>query len=144
MRPMCVVCTTVGPRALEQTDAALARFWALHDRIPEVVCLQTGIAVAEIVANIVEHGRHPRLGRQAERIEIWVAVRADHVRVVVADDGAAADVDVKIVGLPDDVLAERGRGLAMAKRLCDELTYERRDGWNHWTMTSKPFPSIPR
>ncbi len=136
MGPACIVRTAAVPRAVEQVDDALARFWTRHERVPEAIRLQTGIAVAEIVANIVEHGSGPT---GVAWIEIGVAIHADHVVVVIADDGTAADVDVHAADMPEDMLAERGRGLAMVKRLCDGLTHERRDGRNLWTMTSKHF-----
>ena len=55
------------------------------------------------------------------------------------DDGNEAHVDLGSACMPEDVLAERGRGLAMAKLVLDRLTYRREAGVNHWTLTSHPF-----
>jgi anti-sigma regulatory factor (Ser/Thr protein kinase) len=37
-----------------------------------------------------------------------------------------------------DPMAERGRGLALAQAVLEELNY-RRTHLNHWTLVSKPF-----
>jgi anti-sigma regulatory factor (Ser/Thr protein kinase) len=41
--------------------------------------------------------------------------------------------------MPEDVLAERGRGLAMAKLVLDKLTYRREARVNYWTLASHTF-----
>lgn len=134
-----VLRTVAAPRVFEETETALERTWSMHEQVPCVTRTQIGIAVAEIVANIVEHGG---AGRQLVQIEMQIAIQPDHVLVMLIDDGNEAHVDFDSVGMPDDVLAERGRGLAMATLVLYRLTYQREAGANCWTMASHPFDFI--
>ena len=52
------------------------------------------------------------------------------------DEGDPADVDLTTVTMPD-AMAERGRGLALAKACLDQLTYRRDSTGNHWTLAVK-------
>lgn len=97
--------------------------------------MYTAIAVAEIVANIVEHGS---AGRHLVQIEIEISVQPDHVLVAVTDDGNEAGIDMNAVCMPGDG-ADRGRGLAMARLTLETLTYQRLSGANHWVLTSNRF-----
>lgn len=134
-----ILRTVAAPRVFEETETALERTWSMHDQIPCVIRTQIGIAVAEIVANIVEHGG---AGRQLVQIEMQIAIQPDHVLVMLIDDGNEAHVDLGSVGMPEDDLAERGRGLAMATLVLDRLTYQREAGANCWTMASHTFEFI--
>jgi len=129
-----VLETSAGAHALDEIEGFLEKTWAEHQHVPPAVRLQMGIAAGEIGANIVEHAA---LGQQQVRIRMEVSVLADTVRVVFIDDGAPAEVDLDKVSLPDD-MAERGRGLALAQAVLDELSY-RRTTCNEWTMVSKRF-----
>lgn len=136
MGSVSILRTVASPRALDEAEAALGQTWSMNTGVPAAVRTQTGIAVAEIVANIVEHGS---TGRQRVRMEMHITVLSDHVLVVLIDDGNEAEVDLGSVCMPVDVLAERGRGLAMAKSVLGRLTYRREADVNYWTLTSHPF-----
>ena len=97
--------------------------------------MQTAIAVAEIVANMVEHGS---AGRHLVQIEMQMSVQPDRVLVSLADDGNEAYIDLNAIRMPGDG-AERGRGLAMAQSSLDALAYQRFSGANHWLLTSKRY-----
>lgn len=127
--------TSASFGAIDQTETALEQAWSGHGHVPDAIRRQTGIAVAEVVANIVEHGS---AGRDGVRIEMEIAVHADHVLVTVIDNGNEAHVDLGAIRMPDD-LAERGRGLAMAKLVLDRFDYRRQAGLNCWTLASRPF-----
>jgi serine/threonine-protein kinase RsbW len=94
-----------------------------------------GIATAEIGANIVEHAAASR----SVCLTMDVTVFPDRVRVEFTDDGdpVPVPVDLAAVQMPDE-FAQRGRGLALAQAVLDDLTY-RRTHLNHWTLVSKPF-----
>lgn len=128
-----VLHTQAGPDALVDIETALERVWSAHQHIPPLVRLHMGIAAGEIGANIIEHAAPGR--------EVWmtidVAVSADQVRLEFTDDGDPVDVDIAAATLPDE-MAERGRGLALARSVLAELAYDRREV-NHWILVSKPF-----
>ena len=90
---------------------------------------------AEILANIVEHGR--RDGRPVN-VEVEISVGGGRLQIGLTDDGDEPDVDINGAAMPGWD-AERGRGLAMAKSLLDGLTYWREGAENRWTLVSEPF-----
>ena len=130
-----VLRAVAGPQVLEETEAALTREWAIHERVPETIRIQLGIAVAEIVANTIEHGS---AGRHRVQMEMRISLETDRVRIILIDDGNESHVDVNMVAMPD-CLSERGRGLAMARLALDGLVYYREGVANCWLLTSKPF-----
>lgn len=127
--------TSAGPRALEELESAVAGAWALGGQVPQVIRHQVQIALSEIVANIVEHGG---TGPSAVNIEIQMSIGPGQVQARVCDDGVEVHVDLAGLSMPA-CLAERGRGLAMAQRALDTLSYQRRAGLNHWILASKSF-----
>lgn len=97
--------------------------------VDDMDAMQFELALAEIGANIIEHARDGN--RVSLRLELEVAT--DRIEGRYSDDGHPARVDLDAVSLPDDV-AERGRGLAIAIQILDELSYRRADGHNHWRL----------
>ncbi|KUI25234.1 ATP-binding protein [Mycobacterium sp. GA-2829] len=129
-----VLDTTTGPDTLDAVQRTLDRLWAQHD-VDELVRIHVDLAAGEIAANIVEHSGDGR----PVRLRMEVILDADTVRTTFFDDGHPSPIDLTDVGMPDD-LSERGRGLAIAHRVLDELSYRRdRDG-NHWTLVRSRTP----
>ncbi len=128
-----VLSTAAGPGALFDIATCLERVWTAHPHVPPVERMHIELAAGEIGANIIEHAA---AGRQ-----VWmtmdVTVLADQVRVEFTDNGDPVDVDIDAVSLPDD-MAERGRGLALARTVLAQLAYHRTDV-NHWILVSKQF-----
>lgn len=127
--------STVGPGTLGEIGAALQRAWLAYPHVPAAVRMHMDIATAEIGANIVEHA----VSARPICLTMDIAVQPDRMRVEFTDDGdpVPVPVDLGSVQMPDE-LAERGRGLALAQAVLDELHY-RRTHLNHWTLVSKPF-----
>lgn len=128
-----VLDTSVGPRTLDEIADALEQTWSDHLHVPGAVRMQMGIAAGEIGANIIEHAHSLR----AVRLCMDVHVMPTEVRIEFLDDGQPCDVDVTAMQMPDE-MAERGRGIALAKAVLALLEY-RRGEVNHWTLVSKPF-----
>lgn len=128
-----VLATAAGPGALVDIATALERIWTAHPHVPPIERMHVELAAGEIGANIIEHSAPAR--------QVWmtmdVAVFQDQVHVEFTDDGDPVDVDVEAVSLPDD-MAERGRGLALARSVLATLSYSRNEV-NHWILVSKPF-----
>ena len=122
--------TAPGPRALDDIAAVLSRAWSDNPSVPLAVRTHMEIAVGEISANVLEHAT-------PGWIRLEVRVFADRIQVDLFDDGGPADVDLTAAVLPD-AMAERGRGIALAKASLEQLSY-RRDSVNHWTLVSRRF-----
>lgn len=128
-----VLDTAAGPDTLGDIEAALERTWSAHPHVPEPVRMHMGIAAGEIGANILEHAAGGRIIHVG--MDVWV--HPDQVHVEFTDDGAPFEADLDAVTMPDD-MAERGRGLALARAVLEQLIYRRSDV-NHWTLVSKRF-----
>ncbi|OBK71973.1 ATP-binding protein [Mycobacterium sp. 1274761.0] len=126
-----VLDTTTGPETLDAIQGVLDEVWREHD-VPEIVRIHMDLAAGEIGANIIEHSG----GGRPVRLRMEVRMRPDAVEAVFNDDGKPARIDLAGAGLPEE-FAERGRGLAMAHRVLDELSYRRDEQGNHWTLVRK-------
>jgi len=119
---------TTGPDTLEDIHRVLDDLWSVHD-IPELVRLHVDLAAGEIGANIIEHAG----GGSPVRLRMEVELLRDAIHITFTDDGLPALVDLSQTAMPDET-SERGRGLAIASRVLDELSYHRDSDGNHWTL----------
>ena len=123
-----VLDITAGPDPLEDIHRLLDDVWSAHD-IPELARLHTDLAAGEIGANIIEHAG----GGSPVRLRMEVELLRDAIHITFTDDGHPARVDLSQTAMPDET-SERGRGLAIASRVLDELSYHRDSDGNHWTL----------
>ncbi len=110
--------------------------WADHAEVPASIRREVEIAAAEVGNNILEHAGRGRDLRIC--MEVWVP--GDHVRIEFTDDGlpVSLDLDLTAVRMPD-VMAENGRGLALARAALAEFSYQRAETGNRWTLVSHGF-----
>jgi anti-sigma regulatory factor (Ser/Thr protein kinase) len=119
------------PAEIQRT---LESLWAQHSRVPEITRMELAIAAAEVGNNILDHsgrGRDLRI-----RMQVWVL--SDHVRIEFTDDGLPADMDLSLIHMPD-VMAENGRGLALARASLHEFSHDQVENGNRWTLVSRRF-----
>jgi serine/threonine-protein kinase RsbW len=90
------------------------------------------IALAEIGANVLTHGRPSGIDLPVE-----YTLRLDHGSAVAAfvDHGPPAHHSLAR-GMPDP-FSESGRGLPMARSLLEELGYERDGEVNKWRLVKR-------
>lgn len=127
-RDVLVLDTTTGPDTLDAIQRTLDELWDTHD-VDEMVRMHMDLAAAEIGANIVEHSKPG----ESVRLRMEVEMLPDAVRATFLDEGHAAPIDLTNVTMPEE-FADRGRGLAIAHRVLDELSYRRDGHGNHWTL----------
>lgn len=123
--------TVACPDALDQIEDVLAGLWTRHPHVPEDIRMRLGIAVNEIAANIIEHAT-AAVGRLV-RLQMWAHVRDNEVLITLTDDGIPLSADLPSGDMPDE-LAERGRGLPLARAVLNRLNYHRADELNHWEL----------
>lgn len=121
--------TEAAPEALEQVHALLAAVWDDTPAVDEMTRIRLTTAVAELVANVVEHGRTADDGPPV--LVLTVDAAPGRVVAELEDDGVGYPPDGE---LPDDPMAESGRGLALVRAAVDQAAYERRDGRNRWRL----------
>lgn len=113
---------------------ALEALMAAHG-LSKAVTWPAEVALDEVLANVVRHGLEGRAGTATVGLELRLDAGAEPpvCEVVVTDDGPAFDP----LRTPDPdtslTIEERpvgGLGIALVRRLMDEVEYERRDGKN--------------
>ncbi len=124
-----VECTAASDH-LDAVHETLGRFWSGLPTPPdERWRLLFEVAVSEIAANIVEHARPPvmvfRLTAHEGR------VTADFQDSGTGWSGRPGPAEVL------DELAERGRGLTLARQAVDEVQYTRIGTVNHWRLSKQ-------
>ncbi|WP_238994581.1 ATP-binding protein [Mycolicibacterium chubuense] len=120
--------TVTGSETLAEIQGTLDLALANED-VSEYAKMCIELAVSEIGTNIIEHSGDG----EPVRLRMVVEVQPDAIAVTFTDDGHPAPIDLSSVSMPDEA-SEGGRGLAIAHRVLDELSYSRdRDG-NHWTL----------
>lgn len=122
-----VVAGFAVPEGIEQLHGLLDQVRREHPELVARDVLAFETAVIEIAGNVVEHDAG------ATTWTFTLAVTSTQLRGSLADNGTTFEGELS-TELPDDPLAESGRGIVIAGSLLDELSYERADGRNHWHM----------
>jgi serine/threonine-protein kinase RsbW len=91
------------------------------------------IALAEIGANVLTHGRPAGTDPPVE-YRLWLE-EADLAKASFVDGGPA--VDEVLSRIMPDPTSEAGRGLPMARWLLDELLYKRDGEVNQWRLVKR-------
>lgn len=126
----------VGADFPGEVQRTLNKAWAAHPGVPEVIRMEVAIAAAEVGNNVLDHAGR---GRDLKiKVKVWVF--DGQVRVEFNDDGlpVRSGIDLSAIEMPD-VMAENGRGLALARAALSELTYDSDDLGNRWTLLSRPY-----
>ncbi|MBS3694118.1 ATP-binding protein [Rhodococcus qingshengii] len=123
-----VIEEVTSATTLDSIHALLAEVFAEH-AIDDMHAMQFELGVAEIGANIVEHSG----GSEPVALRLEIEALTGHIEARYIDDGQPAHVDLGAVSLPDE-FAERGRGIAIALNVLDELSYRRVDRKNYWRL----------
>lgn len=115
---------------LDVVHATLARLWqGLAEPPPERWRMFFEIAVAEVAANIVEHA-------VPSTMTMRLRMTAQEVVAEFTDTGRGWSGTPTAQALLDE-MAERGRGLALARSALDDMAYERVEGVNRWRLVKR-------
>jgi serine/threonine-protein kinase RsbW len=118
------------PESLNLLHDLLERVGQDHPDLGAGELMMFETAVIEVAGNVVEHGR-PR-GRVTWTFRL--SVLADRLEARLSDSGEEYPGGTWGTSMPDDLLQEDGRGLALATAVLDSLDYQRSSEANHWTM----------
>jgi serine/threonine-protein kinase RsbW len=118
------------PESLNVLHELLERVGHDHPELDAGDLMMFETAVIEVAGNVVEHGR-PR-GRVTWAFRL--SVLPDRMEAQLSDSGEEYPGGTWGTSMPDDLLQEDGRGLALATAVLDSLDYRRSSGVNHWTM----------
>jgi len=130
------------PAALERVGEAGAavREAARVFGFDEDTCYALDIAIVEAMTNVIRHGEHP----PQVSLEVGIAPRDDRLEISLRDRGtpipaeALARADDSVFEFDPgnlEAIPEHGMGLALIRRIADELTYESGPQGNLLTLT---------
>ena len=120
-----------GPDTLQEIQQTLDLAWS-EEQVSEHTKMCIELAVSEIGTNIIAYSGDG----QPVRLRMVVDVRPESVAVTFTDDGHPAPVDLSRITMADEN-SESGRGLALAHRVLDQLSYSRDSDGNHWTLVRR-------
>ena len=118
------------PESLNLLHDLLARVGEEHPDLDPGDLMLFETAVIEVAGNVVEHGRPPGSVSWSFRL----SVLPERLEATLSDSGEEYPGGTWGTSMPDDLMQEDGRGLALATTVLDSLDYERTDDANHWTM----------
>ena len=117
------------PETIDLLHSLLAEARADFPEVSEVDASMIEMAIIEIAGNVVQHSP------EAETVVYSFTLQVLDDRLV----GVLEHSGPEVTGLPDptmpeDLMAESGRGLALAEAAVHELRHEFVDGQNVWTL----------
>jgi serine/threonine-protein kinase RsbW len=95
--------------------------------------MQFEIALAEIGSNALRYGHRP--GSEKPRVEFELRMDSNTVKSLLTDRGPALHNPLTH-SMPAQT-SEAGRGLALARKVLDELGYERKGEVNKWRLVKR-------
>lgn len=120
------------PESIELLHGLLAEARADHPSLREGDMSMIEMAVIEIAGNVVQHAP-PGL---TVVYSFVLDVLDDRLVGVLTHSGPAVELD-GAPAMPDDLMAESGRGLALAEAALHELRHEFTDDQNVWTLVRR-------
>jgi serine/threonine-protein kinase RsbW len=120
------------PACLDRVHVLLAELLAGRPDVLPADRIGFETALAEVVANIVEH---TAAGRTVQ-LDVRLTAGPDRLDAELRDDGPPVEVDVTGASTPDPS-AEEGRGLALARAVADEVDHVRDGDVNRWHITRR-------
>ena len=129
MRHVFRVSVDADPDGVGKVNAAFAGF-AETNALPETVRRSVNVALDELLANVLSHGR---TGRNPCSVTVEGELDQERLTVTLTDDGPAFDPFGQ--DAPDTTLSVEDRpigglGIHLVRELMDEVSYQRRDGQN--------------
>jgi anti-sigma regulatory factor (Ser/Thr protein kinase) len=141
-----------GPADLHSLDtihALLDTAWSHAPHLGASERARFTLIVAELVANIIEHGSHNH--PTPPHLQLAIAIDNAAIHGVLTDNGAEppqpptntpTDQEAQPTGQP--ALRESGRGLLLVRSVADTLTLTRNGEHNHWQFTVRARNAPPR
>ena len=123
-----------GPAQVAGVGAAFAQFAEAH-AVPAGVRRSVSVALDEILSNTIAHGF---AGREGGAVSIEVELRPDRLCVTLTDNGKPfnpLDVAAPDTGRPVEERQLGGLGIHLARRMVDDVAYQRRGDRNVVTLT---------
>ncbi len=131
---------------LHDAHTLLSTVWAGAPHIRARERIRFTLIIAELIANIIEHGTIDRA--DPPHLELRIDVHDDAIRGTLTDNGAAppshADTPAHpvqrgtgsdathLTGIEIAALRESGRGLLIVRSVADDLALTRAGDHNHW------------
>lgn len=125
MRPSFSLTIGTDPGQVARVSAAFAEFAAAH-ALPAAIRRSVSVALDELLNNTIAYGF---AGRAGGAVSIDVELRADRLCVTLTDNGKAFnpwETSAPDTALPVGQRQIGGLGIHLARRMMDDVAYERR------------------
>lgn len=122
------------PSDVDTVHDFLQGVWGDGVEIDETDRMAFETALIELASNVIQHA-----DSEGVTCALSVVIDEGQLRAQLSDTADAGGVRLAGVEMPDD-LAESGRGIAFIQLLVDDLTYERVDGRNVWSIAKERTP----
>lgn len=125
----------MGPAELQMVEKVLDAFDRLCEstgRVAEEDQMQFALAVSEILTNMITYGQSTS-GADPVSIHAEICVNDHEMCASLRDTAEPVHVALDDLSLPDDLLDESGRGLAISAMVLDRLERQT-DSGNVWTL----------
>jgi serine/threonine-protein kinase RsbW len=116
-------------------EAQLSR----HPDLDELDRMKFLTALIELASNVIQHAD------TGSGVTCTLVLRVDHqnIHAQLSDSSEVGGIKLATGRMPEDELAESGRGIAFIQALVDDLHYERVGDRNLWSITKKRSPVPP-
>ena len=124
------------PSDVDTVHDFLEGVWLDAPGIDETDRMAFETALIELASNVIQHA-------DAEGVTCVLSVETEdgQLRAQLSDTAETGGVRLVGVEMPDD-LDESGRGIAFIQLLVDDLSYERADGRNIWSIVKRRTSGI--
>jgi serine/threonine-protein kinase RsbW len=119
------------PGDVNTVHEMLEQVWTDVPEIGPEDRLKFEIALIELASNVM---RHADAGTGVV-CALVIQTHPDRITATLSDSGEPGNVTLAGRSLPEDALAESGRGIPLIQALVDELRYDSDDGFNHWHIS---------
>lgn len=96
-------------------------------------------ALIELASNVIQHADTG----SGVTCTLVLSVDEENIQAQLSDSSEVGGIKLATGRMPEDELAESGRGIAFIQALVDELHYERVGDRNVWSITKRRSPSHP-
>nr|WP_255409509.1 ATP-binding protein [Cryobacterium sp. Y29] len=104
-----------------------------HPDLDDLDRMKVLTALIELGSNVIQHANNG----SGVTCTLTLSVEDEQIHAQLSDSSEIGGIKLAAGGMPEDVLAESGRGIAFIQALVDDLHYTRIGDRNLWSISKK-------